>query len=100
MFEFSGAERGAECYHARACGFGVAEQRRGPASRSADRHNEPIRLRSSCCILGGMSFRPARLLKFTLIVAAMPLFAHTVSAEIMMTWNVGDDIRSAIVYPP
>ena len=37
--------------------------------------------------------------KFTLMVAAMTLWAHTVSAEIM-TWKVGDDTRSAIVYPP
>jgi poly(3-hydroxybutyrate) depolymerase len=40
-----------------------------------------------------------RLPKFTFIVAAMTLCAHTVSAEIM-TWKVGDDTRSAIVYPP
>jgi polyhydroxybutyrate depolymerase len=40
-----------------------------------------------------------RLTNFSLMVAAMTLGAHTVSAEIM-TWKVGDDTRSAIVYPP
>jgi hypothetical protein len=40
-----------------------------------------------------------RLAKFALMVVAMILWAHTVSAEIV-TWRVGDDTRSAIVHPP
>lgn len=40
-----------------------------------------------------------RLATLTLMAAAMTLWADTVSAEIM-TWTIGDDTRSAIVYPP